>query len=110
MAVSADVPPPISCVLVEQRVGTQVQIAAQIRSDAARTGTYRLQVIKQGPSGDSRINQQSDFAVDAGRSVQIQGLSLSMEPSARYRAVLSVSSEGVTYACERSGPGNADEL
>ncbi|GJD78250.1 curli-like amyloid fiber formation chaperone CsgH [Methylobacterium gregans] len=110
MVVSAEVPPPISCALVEQRVGAQVRISVQIRSDAERVGIYRLQVIKQGPSGDSRISQQSKFALDAGRSMQIQGLSLSMEPSAHYRAVLSVSSGGATYVCERTGPGGADDL
>lgn len=110
MAASADVPPPpISCTLVEQRAGAQVWIAAQIRGESAQAGTYRLQVTKHGPAGHSQINQQSEFALDAGRSVQVQGPNLSMEPSARYHAVLSVRSGGGACTCERSGP-DGDEL
>lgn len=111
MVVLSDIPPPsISCTLLEQRQGTQVRIGAQIRADVAQSGTYRLEVIKSGPSGSSQISQQSEFTLDAGRSVQILGLSLSMEPSARYRAVLSVKTGGSTYACERTGPGGTSEL
>jgi hypothetical protein len=111
MAAPADLsPPPISCTLVEQRDGAHLRIAARITADDARSGTYRLQVIKHGPAGDSQISQQSAFALDAGRTVQVQGVSLSMEPSARYRAALSVSSGGATYGCERSGPESAEDL
>lgn len=110
MTASGDVPPPISCTLLEHRAGSQVQIEVRLRSDGARTGTYRLQVVKQGRSGSAQINQESAFSLDAGRSVRIDGPSLSLEPSASYRAILSVKANDITYTCERSGPEPTDRL
>ena len=110
MTGAGDVPPPISCALIEHRAGAQVQIEVRLRSESAQTGTYRLQVIKQGRSGQARINQESAFALDAGRSVRIDGPSLSMEPSASYRATLSVHANDITATCERTGPESSDTL
>jgi hypothetical protein len=103
-------PPPIVCTVSEHRAGRQVRIEALIRSDARQAGRYRLQVSKRGPSGDSQIDQESEFTLEAGASVRIRGLSLSLEPEARYRAVLSVRVGDADYTCERGGPEDGSSL
>lgn len=111
MAIADSIPPmPIVCTVSEHRAGRQVQIEALIRSDAHQIGVYRLQVSKRGPSGSSQINQESEFTLEAGASVRIRGLSLSLEPEARYRAVLSVRVGDADYTCERSGPDGGTAL
>lgn len=98
-------PPPVTCSLSEHRAGAQVEIQAEIRASIEQRGHYRLNVTKSGPSGSTKVSQQAAFSLRPGAVVRMQGLSLSMEPEARYRAVLTVEAgDEATYRCERTGP------
>lgn len=107
-----DSPPlPLVCTLSEHRTGTQVEMQIEIRSSTEQRGLYRLEVTKSGPAGSAQVSQQASFSLGAGALKRMQGLSLSMEPSAQYRAVLTVeASDNATYRCERSGPGTSEPL
>ncbi|KQQ25391.1 hypothetical protein ASF53_22190 [Methylobacterium sp. Leaf123] len=108
---TGDLPPlPITCSVTELRQGSQIQIDAEIRSDAAQSGHYRLLVLKQGSSGSAQVSQQSDFSVAQGAAVRIQGLRLSIEPHGRYRARLLVRVGNAEYTCEREGPDAPEPL
>lgn len=101
--------PPIVCTISERRSGLQVMIDATIRANATvRDGTYRLLVAKRGPAGNSQVSQGSTFSLEAGANVEIRGLSLSMEPDARYRATLSIAIGPTTYDCDHDGPDPAE--
>lgn len=103
-------PPPIVCALAEYRQGSQIQIDAEIRSDVAQSGHYRLVVLKQGSSGSAQVSQQSDFSIAQGSTAKIQGLRLSIEPHGRYRARLLVRVGDAEFTCEREGPDASDPL
>ena len=95
---------PIVCMLSEHREGSLVQIQGEIRSASVNSGTYRLLVRKQGPSGTAHVSQQSDFSISPDSIVRLDGLRFSLEPDGRYRAQLSVRVGTVEYMCEREGP------
>ena len=104
-------PPPLVCSLSEHRAGSQVEIRAEIRAGTEQRGLYRLKVTKSGPSGSAQVSQQAAFTLEPGIAARMQGLSLSMEPDARYSAVLTVEAgDKTTYRCERSGPEASDRL
>ncbi|AWI86912.1 hypothetical protein C0214_00110 [Methylobacterium sp. DM1] len=111
MAVIEYIPlPSVVCTISERRVGDRVRIEAQIRSDKERAGIYELQVTKSGPAGSAQVIQRSDFTLDPGTPLQIQGLSLSLEPHGQYRARLLIRTDNTEYGCKREGPDAADPI
>ncbi len=67
--------------------------------------------MKDAPSGRTQVSQQAAFTLEPGAVARMHGVSLSLEPKARYRAVLIVEAgDQATYRCERNGSEAADSL
>jgi hypothetical protein len=93
-------PPSLRCTLTQHVENGTVSLGGQVFSDSVRAGTYKLKVVKSGPSGSSILNQGGLFEIDPSRAGKVGEMTFSLEVGARFHAHLVVISDGKTAECE----------
>lgn len=101
MPVSAAIEPPaLRCELTRQVTAGTVSLTGLVFTAEPRSGTYRLRVVKTGPSGSSTLNQGGAFTTVPPQASAIGHLTFSVEVGANYKASLSVASGEISAECE----------
>ncbi|TXM64371.1 hypothetical protein FV222_02510 [Methylobacterium sp. WL103] len=93
-------PPALRCTLTQNVENGTVSLGGMVFSDSVRGGSYRLKVVKSGPSGSSILNQGGLFEIDPPQASKIGEMTFSLEVGARFHAHLVVMSDGKTAECE----------
>jgi hypothetical protein len=95
-----DQPPPIICSIVKQEGHERVQLRGRLVGRETAKGTFSLRVEKSGPSGSSTIAQSGTFSTAPNQEKLVGLASFNMEPSAHYKAELSLRVGNQVYKCE----------
>lgn len=96
-----DLPSPsIQCSVEIERDAGRVRLRGRIVSLHDATGDYRLQIVKTGRSGSSRVGQSGRFEAKAHAPVYVGSATLDFGEATELAARLNVSAGGKTYSCE----------
>src|SRR5689334_23149841 len=93
-------PPALSCHVVTERQGGFVRLHGEILSEASASGTYHLQLMKESPSGTSRISQSGSFSSSPGFAARVGEATLNIDNQTRIGAILTVTSDGHIVSCQ----------
>jgi hypothetical protein len=93
-------PPPVTCSVIEQRVGDTLAVQGRIAVREAADGRYAMKVRKVSRSGTTFLNQAGTFQVARGGETAVGAASFNIEPGISYRIELTVTIGSQTYTCK----------
>ena len=96
-----DASPDLVCELHLTESAGQVHLRAQATSPAARSGTYRLEVLHRGSGGQSQIKQGGEFDLRAGETTTLGEASFS-GTARQISADLTLQSGALTRRCSKA--------
>lgn len=99
-SVDVSEPPSVQCQVAADRTEGMVTISGIVSASKTIDGTYKLQILKQGPAGSSRLQQGGNFSAQPSTDARTSQARVSLEPGARLTAVLTVTAGGQVYECQ----------
>jgi YD repeat-containing protein len=95
----------IQCSVEVEREAGAVRLRGRVVSLHDAQGDYRLQIIKSGRSGSSRIAQGGRFEAKARVPAYVGSATLDFGATTRVSARLTIASGDKTYSCETHEEG-----
>lgn len=93
--------PAIVCIVEAERSGSMIALNGRVEARVAARGVYRLAIVKDGPSGASRVEQSGGFDVAAGQTARVGSATLDFSARTHLAARLDIEADGQRFACER---------
>ncbi|MFO1184467.1 MAG: curli-like amyloid fiber formation chaperone CsgH [Bauldia sp.] len=103
-------PDGVACEIRASGTASRVRLAGTAIALAAASGRYAFTLHKEGRSGSSDISQSGDFRLAPGEPGVLNQVDVALAAGDAYRATMTVSWQGRTVSCQKTGSGPSSAI